>query len=769
MKKFKLRIPGLTGRSGRIPDGNRQLALSIDRMPLGYIVWDADFRVLEWNPAAEKIFGWSGAEARGKQAGKLMLPGAESPPECMRRALQQGDKTTLSVCAGVNKAGRRVSCEWHNTPLRDEAGGLRGVISMINDITGRDETDRELRESRKFLQTIIDTEPECVKLLDAEGNLIMMNRAGLDMIEADSLDQVKGQSVCSLVAAGHREAFTRLTEKVFRGESGTLDFEMTGIHGRKLWLETHGVPLRNDKDEVIALLGITRDITQRKEAEEALLQEKSFSDAIIDNLPGIFFICDEEGRLIRWNNNETAVTGYSGEELGSLNVLELFREDRDIVDRAFQDLFATGKATLEARLTTKYGTPVPFFLTGFRMTTSGKRYLVAVGIDVSERKRLEEQLRQAQKMESIGTLAGGIAHDFNNILTAIIGYGSLLQMKMTEGDPLRYNVEQILSSANRAASLTQGLLAYSRKQILNPQPVSMNAIIKKVDLLLMRLIGENIELKTMLTDDDVSVLADAGQIEQVLMNLATNARDAMPEGGYLFIETERIEFSEESAKAHEFGKRGAYALITVTDSGAGMDEKTRQRIFEPFFTTKEVGQGTGLGLSIAYGIVKQHNGTITVYSEEGRGTTFKIYLPVVPTSEKQRQPVELPPIQGGTETVLVAEDDEVVRKLTRNVLEQFGYTVIEAEDGEDAVNKFMKHRDLIKLLLFDVIMPKKNGREAYAKIKIFSPDMKVLFLSGYTADTIQRKGLLEPGVSFIMKPVPVNELLRKVRSVLDSG
>jgi two-component system cell cycle sensor histidine kinase/response regulator CckA len=770
MKKPKeIRTPGSVDRSGRILDSNLQLALSIDRMPLGYIVWDADFHVLEWNPAAEKIFGWSGAEAKGKQAGELMLPGAESPPECMRRALQQGEKTTLGVCAGVNKAGKRVVCEWHNTPVLDEARNVRGVISMVNDITGRDETDRELRESRKFLQTIIDTEPECIKLIDAEGNLIMMNRAGLDMIEADSLNQVKGQSVCTLVTAEHREAFSGLTEKVFRGESGTLDFEMQGMHGRKLWLETHGVPLRNDKDEIIALLGITRDITKHKEAEEALRREKSFSDAIIDNLPGIFFICDEEGRLIRWNNNEVAVTGYSGEELGSLNVLDLFRKDRDVMHGALQDLFATGRATLEARLTTKNGSQVPFFVTGFRMITGDKRYLVAVGIDVSERKRLEEQLRQAQKMESIGTLAGGIAHDFNNILTAIIGYGSLLEMKMKEGDPLRYNVEQVLSSANRAASLTQGLLAYSRKQILNPQPVSVNAIIQKVDLLLSRLIGENIDLKIMLTDDDVTVLADAGQIEQVLMNLATNARDAMSEGGYLFIETERLEFSEESAKVHEFGKPGTYALITVTDSGMGMDENTRQRIFEPFFTTKDVGQGTGLGLAIAYGIVKQHNGTITVYSEEGRGTTFKIYLPVVPTPGGQARPLELPPIPGGNETVLVAEDDEIVRKLTRSVLEQFGYAVIEAEDGEDAVNKFMKHRDVIKLLLFDVIMPKKSGREAYEKIRIFSPDMKVLFLSGYTAEVIQRKGLLEPGLNFIMKPVPMNELLRKVRSILDNG
>jgi PAS domain S-box-containing protein len=863
-------------------------------MPLGYIVWDADFRVLEWNPTAEKIFGWSAAEARGKRVSSLMLPGAGSPPDCMRRALQQGDKTVLTVCAGINKDGKRIACEWHNTPVRDEAGNLRGLISMIHDITGRDQTDRELRESRKFLQTIIETEPECVKLIAADGTLLMMNRAGLDMIQADSLDRVKGRSVCSLVSPENREAFNKLTERVFQGGSGTLAFEMIGIQGRKLWLETHAVPLRNDRNEIIALLGITRDITQRRKteealkkerdlisavldtvaamvlvldktgkivrfnrtceevsgytaqevlgkqvwdflippeqvesvkgvfqnlvagmfpskyenywvakngqrrlialsntallspdgsvefviptgiditerrrADEALLQEKSFSDAIIDNLPGTFYICEEDGRLIRWNNNEIELTGYSVEELSAMNVFELFREDREIVKQALRDVFTAGKAIFEARLMTKSGVPIPFFQTGFRMTMNGKRYLVGVGIDVSERKRLEDQLRLSQKMESIGTLAGGIAHDFNNILTAIIGYGSLLQMKMEEGDPLRYNVEQILSSANRAALLTQGLLAYSRKQVLNPQPVSVNAILKKVELLLTRLIGEDIELKTMLTDKDVTVLADAGQLEQVLMNLATNARDAMPDGGYLFIETERIDFSGESATAHEFGKPGTYALITVTDSGTGMDEKTRQRIFEPFFTTKEVGKGTGLGLAMAYGIVKQHNGTITVYSEEGRGTTFKIYLPVVQTVAPQEHPLELPPIQGGVETVLVAEDDEIVRTFTRHVLEQFGYTVIEAEDGEDAVNKFMENRDRIKLLLLDVIMPKKNGREVYAKIKIFRPDIKALFLSGYTAEIMHQKGLLEQGVNFIMKPVPVNELLRKLRAILD--
>jgi signal transduction histidine kinase/CheY-like chemotaxis protein len=395
-------------------------------------------------------------------------------------------------------------------------------------------------------------------------------------------------------------------------------------------------------------------------------------------------------------------------------------------------------------------------------------FVIPTGIDLSERKRLEDQLRQSQKMESIGTLAGGIAHDFNNILTAIIGYSSLLQMKLSDKDPLRYSVEQILSSANRAATLTQGLLAYSRKQILNAQPVNVNEIIRRVQLLLSRLIGEDIELKTILTDQDVTVMADAGQLEQVLMNLATNARDAMPEGGNLFIETEHLVLGPESATLHEFSKPGTYALIAVTDSGCGMDEKTRERIFDPFFTTKEVGKGTGLGLAMVYGIVKQHGGTIDVYSEPGRGSTFKIYLPLVHAPAEEALPADLPPIIGGTETILLAEDDQVVRELTRHVLEQFGYRVIEAVDGEDAVNKFMENRQVVRLLLLDVIMPRKNGREVFAKISIFQPDIKALFLSGYTADIMYQKGLVEPGFNFVMKPVPVNDLLRKIRALLDS-
>ncbi|MCK9420891.1 MAG: PAS domain S-box protein [Nitrospirae bacterium] len=658
-------------------------------------------------------------------------------------------------------------------PAHDPHDGSRNTGAVprefppVNDPPDRTQVETALSDSKNFLQTIIETEPECVKLVASDGTLIMMNRAGLEMIQVDSLDQAKGKSIFPLIAPEYREAFRKLTEEVFQGKPGTLTFKMTGIKGRQLWLDTHAVPLRNDKDEIIALLGITRDVTEQKKVEGALLEEKKFSDAVIDSLPGLFYIIDESGNVIRWNKNFQEVFGYSPEEMTNKNALDFFREDRELVSSKIQEVFRSGSASVEATMVTKNGLSISFMLNGFRMIMNDKPYLVGVGIDISERKRLEDQLRQSQKMESIGTLAGGISHDFNNILTAIIGYGSLLQMKMRDDDPLRHHVDQILSSANRAASLTQGLLAYGRKQVLNPQRVNLNDIIMKVERFLARLIGEDVEFKCILTDKDVTVLADAGQLEQLLMNLVTNARDAMPDGGYLYIETQRIDLDEDLANAHDIRTPGTYVQLMVTDSGMGMDQKTRERIFEPFFTTKEVGRGTGLGLAMVYGIIKQHNGFVEVESEIGRGTTLKIYLPVAPREREGTPSVDLPEVTGGTETILVAEDDETVRNLITSVLTQFGYTVIQAENGEDAVKKFMANRGAIKLLLLDFMMPKKNGKETYDKIRIFEPDIKSLFLSGYAADIMGQKGLMEKGLNVIYKPILMNDLLRKVRAILD--
>ena len=387
--------------------------------------------------------------------------------------------------------------------------------------------------------------------------------------------------------------------------------------------------------------------------------------------------------------------------------------------------------------------------------------------DITERTALENQLRHAQKLKGIGQLAGGIAHDFNNILTAIIGYGNLLMTRLGGDEQSSRYLEDILAASERAAQLTQGLLAFSRKQIINPRAVNINEIVRSIERLLLRIIGEDIELKAMLSHKDVIAMIDPGQIEQVIMNLCTNAKDAMPDGGILTIETETVEMDSEYVKRHGYGKEGKYVLLSVSDTGAGMDEKTKERIFEPFFTTKEVGKGTGLGLAMVYGIVRQHDGYINVYSEPKRGTTFKIYLPLIKAEVKEAKAAGAAPPCGGTEVILLAEDDAGVRMLMKEVLEKFGYTVIEAIDGEDAVKKFKENKDKIQLLILDVIMPKKNGKQVYDEIMELKPDAKVIFSSGYTANIIQKKGILEEGINFILKPVSPQELLRKVREVLN--
>jgi signal transduction histidine kinase len=385
-----------------------------------------------------------------------------------------------------------------------------------------------------------------------------------------------------------------------------------------------------------------------------------------------------------------------------------------------------------------------------------------------EQARLQEQLRQSQKMEAVGLLAGGIAHDFNNLLMAIVSYGGILQMKMTDDDPLRPNVDNMLDVVDRAAGLTQGLLAFSRKQVINLRPVNLNEIIGKTEKFLARIIGEDIEFQTTFREDPLVVTADSGQIEQVLMNLATNARDAMPQGGSLSIITESTEIDSGYIKAHGYGEPGRYALLSVIDSGTGMDAATTKRIFEPFFTTKEVGKGTGLGLAVVYGIVKQHGGYINVYSEQGSGTTFRICLPLLKGGEHAGvKPTSRPKPTGGTETILLAEDDEELRQLAKYILTEFGYTVIEAVDGEDAVSRFTEHRERIQLLLLDLIMPKKKGNDACDEIRKMGSDVPAIFISGYPRDVLQGKGFLEEGCELIMKPVNPQNLLRTIRAVLD--
>ena len=385
----------------------------------------------------------------------------------------------------------------------------------------------------------------------------------------------------------------------------------------------------------------------------------------------------------------------------------------------------------------------------------------------ADNKELEAQLRQAQKMEALGQLAGGVAHDFNNFLTTIVGYGELSLITMPANDPNRANITEILAAANKAATVTRSLLAFSRKQVLTPKPININEIVTGMQRLLHMLLGENIKLALKMSEDDIIVKADSGQLEQVIINMAANAKGAIQNNGTFTIELAKVFVDEKSLKNHGLTQAGEYASLSFSDDGAGMAAETLEKIFEPFYTTKEKDQGTGLGLAIIHGIVKQHNGSINAYSEKGCGTTFKILLPCTKSPILVAAKQELQKIRGGNETILLAEDEETVRGLLSGILSSYGYNIILAIDGLDAVDKFKTYRQQIKLVILDVIMPGLNGKEVLAAVQQTSPDFRALFISGYSTESIQRKGLIQKDIDFLTKPILPNELLHRVREILD--
>ncbi len=471
----------------------------------------------------------------------------------------------------------------------------------------------------------------------------------------------------------------------------------------------------------------------------------------------------------------SAVLGYSPQELEAdprLWVRSTHPDDQQRYATILEQVVRTGhRATVEYRIQHREGSIRWIRETVVPITGDGGTVVRLDGIarDITEERRLEEQFRQAQKMEAVGQLAAGVAHDFNNLLTVITSYSDLLLGDLESTDPRREDLEEIRKATMGAAGLTRQLLAFSRQQVLEPKVLDLNAIVSGAGNMLQRLIGEDIRLVTVLAPDLGAVKADPGQLEQVILNLAVNARDAMPEGGKITVETANAELDAAYAAEHIPVGPGAYVLFSVSDTGVGMEEETKRRIFEPFFTTKEKGKGTGLGLATVYGIVKQSGGFVWVYSEPGHGTTFKIYLPRVnEKAEVVPRGTALPPSVRGTETVLLAEDAGPLRTVVRQILKRNGYTVLEAPDGKSALDKAAEHAGPIHLLLTDVIMPEMSGRQLAERLRARRPELKVLFVSGYTDNAIVRHGILEPGIAFLQKPFSPESLARKVREVLDA-
>jgi PAS domain S-box-containing protein len=502
---------------------------------------------------------------------------------------------------------------------------------------------------------------------------------------------------------------------------------------------------------------------------ELEISEERYRLLVENASEGVIVVVGEKVAFV--NPRALQILCCTEEELNAKTFFDIIHpEDQNIVVDFYFNTLKKEDVVLQYpfRIITREDEPRWVLNNSVKIEWEKKTGVLNIFTDITESKRLEQQFLQAQKMEAIGQFAGGIAHDFNNILTAIIGYGNLVKMKIRGEESLVKYIDNILTSAEKAANLTKSLLTFTRKQVIDPKPTDVNEVILNAEKLLSKLIGEDIEFSVKLNGNSLIVIADGNQIIQVLMNLATNARDAMPRGGELTIRTDIIEIDDTFTQGHGYGKKGLYALISFEDTGTGMTEKTMEKMFEPFFTTKEVGKGTGLGLATVYGIVKQQNGYIDVQSVLNEGTTFNIYLPIVLSTLEENKPTRVSYVTGGSETILLGEDEEDIRNFIREVLEGYGYRIIEAIDGEDVIQKFKENKDDVQLLILDIIMPKKNGKDAYSEINSGNGgNLKVVFISGHTADFIQTHAGSGEEINFLYKPIDINTLLGEVRRVLD--
>ena len=746
-------------------------------------VLDPEHKVVLWNKACEELTGIASVAMIGTGNHWQAFYDHERP--CLADIVLEADPGRLPALYAVyaksalvphglhtegwyqNLGGSDRYLQIEAAPVYGSGGVLLAAIETIQDMTTQKRTDDALQATTERMAVILDGINALIYVADMETyEILFVNKFGRNI-----WGEITGKICWQTFQNGQSSPCDFCSnERLLTAEgvpTGVYTSEVQSTVTGK-WYDCRDQAIRWSDGRMVRL-EIATDITERKKAEKEL----RLQSAALHAAANAIVITDKNGTIEWVNPAFTALTGYSAKEVIGSNPRDVLKSgvhSEAFFTQLWDTLLAGEVWRGEIANRHKDGTLYPEgqTITPVKDASGEITHFIAIKRDLTEQRKLEAQLQHAQKMESIGTLAGGIAHDFNNILTTIIGYGTIALLKMAPDDPNRLYIQHMLEASNRAAHLTKDLLLFSRKQAIDKKPLELNLVVTKVEKFLKRVIGEDIEFKTILLNSPLPVLADDYQLEQVLMNLATNARDAMPNGGALTVTTTQVLLNEEFVAAQNFGKPGPYALITVTDTGGGMDEATRLRIFEPFFTTKEVGKGTGLGLAVAYGIIKQHDGCINVYSEPGTGTTFRIYLPLITTERREGYRAQQEEISvGGTETILLAEDDEHVRTMIRSVLTDFGYTIIEAVNGADAVNKFAEQNETIDLILIDLIMPKMNGKEALDEIRKIRPGIKAIFSSGYAPETIQQKASLADGVHLIAKPASPTELLKKVRQVLD--
>ncbi|MBN1485877.1 MAG: PAS domain S-box protein [Chloroflexia bacterium] len=756
-----------------MPEGSpehqvRRLRSFLQAMEDIIIVIGRDGRYLDVAPTRQHLLYRPAEDIIGKTPYELFPPEeADFFHTAVRKTIETGQVTTIEYMLPIADEER-----WFQgriSPILDEQGQASAALLVAQDVTERWQTWNALRESEERYRTLFEQSNDGIYLL-FDGRFVLTNTRFEEMFEI-SREQVRSPdfSFLELIASKSRPMIQERDNKIDRGEPVPLRYEFTALTagGREFQAETSVsyIPYRGG----LATQGVVRDITVHKQALEALSESEERYRHLVEFMP-LGLAIHQDGRLCMINQAGVDMLGYDSDQemLGRPALEAVHPEDHPQVLERMKHLAAGCTVPWqEERFLRKDGSIVNVEVQASALNYEGRPAVLVVVRDVSERRQLEAQLRQAQKMEAIGRLAGGVAHDFNNLLTAIGGYSELLLGSLKINDPLRHEAEAIREAVVKASQLTQQLLTFSRRQVISLRVVNLNHVLQGLEQMLQRLIGEDIRLKVIPDPQLGNARMDPQQMEQVIVNLVVNAREAMPSGGLLTLETANVELDESYTRHHAQVQAGDYILLSISDTGSGIFPEVQEHIFEPFFTTKE--EGTGLGLAIVYGIVKQFNGHIQVYSEVGQGTTFKIYLPRVDQVVQPETPLRQQATwSGGSETILVVEDSDMVRRLTTRILRRLGYQILEAENGDQALDMVASCEGAVDLLLTDVVMPHMSGLVLADKIRQRYPELRVLYMSGYTNHFIAQHGMLQPGSELVQKPFTPQELARKVRTVLES-
>ena len=753
----------------KLVDSEYRFRTIADTAVNGMVTADSRGTIDFFNRAAERLFGFTSGETVGRNL-TMLLPERyrDAHMAGMERYREAGAPRIIGKTVEL-EALRKDGSEF---PIELSLGtwGPREApfySAIIRDITDRRHWEEALKESEERFRAIFEGSKDGILLADVETKrFITANRSLCDMLRC-SPGEIGRLGVADIHPAEDLPRILDSFERQVRQEIEVVkELPVKRRDGSVFFADIKSSPITISGKRY--LVGNFRDATDRRKAEEALTR----LSMAVDQAAEAIVVTDTQGRIEYVNPAFERITGHSPEEaVGSnMRILKSGRHD----EKFYKEMWATlakgevweGRFINRKKDGTLYDeedtiSPVRDAAGKIVNFVAGKR-------DITREVVLRNQVQTAQRMESVGTLAGGIAHDFNNALTGVLGFGEILKRRLADDPKASADVDQILRSAERASTLTRQLLTFARRQVIEPVNLGMNKVVLDLSKLLRKVIGEHIEVKTSLREDLPSVFADPGQMEQVLMNLCLNARDAMPSGGQLRIRTDVTIVDREYVKAHPYVNEGRYVLLTVSDTGIGMNGKTIERIFEPFFSTKGPEKGTGLGLAVVYGIVKQHNGFIHVTSASGKGTTFEIRLPAVDAKADPRAAPKEERARGGNETVLLAEDDGPVRMLAERILRESGYRVLAVRNGEEAIGVLKENAGGIDLAILDVMMPIKGGKEAYEEMRGASPALKVIYTSGYTADAIHESFVLHADVPFLQKPFGPADLVRKVREVLDS-